>query len=94
MDLELANGQRNTAIWIGVAVGAAVGIGIAVTRGKKKDPWAAARAVTKRVANRSEDISEITREMVERIKTIYEESRKVVDDATELWAHGRKLVGY
>jgi len=87
------NGDRNRAIWIGVAIGAAVGVGIALSR-RKREPWAAAREMTKRVANRSGDISEATRDIVDRIKTIYEESCKVVEDAGELWSHGRKLVGY
>jgi len=94
MDSEMVmNDRRNKAIWIGVAVGTAVGLGIAFSR-RKRSPWDSARAVTKRVANRSADISEIAREMVERVRTIYDEGRKVVDDAGELWIHGRKLVGY
>ena len=86
------NGQRNKAIWIGVAVGAAVGLGFALSR-RKRDPWAGARQVAGRFANRTGDITEATRDIVERVKTIYEESRKVVEDASELWSHGRKLVG-
>ena len=86
------NGQRNTAIWIGVAIGAAVGVGFALSH-RKRDPWSTAKAAAGRVANRTGDISEATKDIVERIRTIYEESRKVVDDAGELWSHGRKLVG-
>ena len=94
MDSEMnANGERNKAIWIGVAIGAAVGVGIALSR-RKKDPWDSAREVGKRVANRSGDISDATRDIVEHIRTIYDESRKVVEEAGELWSHGRKLVGY
>ena len=67
--------SRNKMIWIGVAVGTAVGLGIALSR-RKKDPWASARAVTKRVANHSDDISQIAREMIERVKTIYDQSSR------------------
>ncbi|PWU02152.1 MAG: hypothetical protein C5B51_21470 [Terriglobia bacterium] len=94
MESEMSpNGQHNRAIWIGVAIGTAVGLGIVLSR-RKRDPWDSARTMTKRVANRSEDISEAARDIVERIRTIYEESRKVVEEAGELWSHGRKIVGY
>jgi hypothetical protein len=85
------NGHRNKAIWIGVAVGAAVGVGVALSR-RKRDPWTTAKAAAGRVASRTGDISEATKDLVERIHTIYEEGRKVVEDASELWEHGRKLV--
>jgi hypothetical protein len=85
------NGQ-NKAIWIGVAIGAAVGLGFALSR-KRRDPWSSARAAAGRVASRTSDITDATKDMVERIRTIYEESRKVVEDASDLWSHGRKLVG-
>jgi gas vesicle protein len=89
MDL---NGQ-NKAIWIGVAIGAAVGLGFALSRGKRRDPWSTAKEAAGRVASRTSDMSDTTKDIVERIRTIYEESRKVVEDASELWEHGRKLVG-
>lgn len=93
MDMDLSmNGQRNKAIWIGVALGAAVGVGFALSR-RKRDPWTKAREAAGRVASHTGDISEATKDILERIHTIYEESRKVVEDAGELWAHGRKLVG-
>ena len=86
------NGQ-NRAIWIGVAIGAAVGLGFALSRNKKRDPWVTAKHAAERVASRTSDMSDATKDMVERIRTIYEEGRKVVEDASELWSHGRKLVG-
>jgi hypothetical protein len=86
------NGNRNKAIWIGVAIGAAVGVGFALSR-RKRDPWANARAAAGRVASRTSDLSDATKDMVGRIRTIYEESCKVIEDAGELWEHGRKLVG-
>ena len=97
MDMENANdesnGVRNRGIWIGIAVGTAVGIGIALSR-RKKTRWDSARAVTKRVTDHSADLADASRDIVDRIKTIYEEGCKVVEEATELWSHGRKLVGY
>ncbi len=94
MDSEMNNGQfGNKAIWIGIAVGAAVGIGIALSR-RKKSRWDTARELTHRVASKSSDLGDATRDIVDRIRTIYEESRRIVEDAGELWAHGRKLVGY
>ena len=87
------NGNRNKAIWIEVAVGTAVGVGIALAR-RKRDPWASARAVTKRVANRSEEISEIAREMLKQAKTIYGENRRIAKNGSELWSQERKMVGY
>ena len=79
-------------IWLGIAVGAAVGIGIAVSR-HKKSRWDTARTITNRVAERSGDLAEMTRELVGRVRNIYEESCKVVEDANHMWAKGRKMVG-
>jgi len=86
------NGNRNKAIWIGVAIGAAVGVGFALSR-RKRDPWSTARSAAGRVASRTGDISAATKDIMERVRTIYEESCKVIDEAGELWQHGRKLVG-
>ncbi|HJT86584.1 MAG TPA: hypothetical protein VJ732_01985 [Bryobacteraceae bacterium] len=92
--MESPNGSRNNAIWMGVAIGTAVGIGIALSRRKAaRDPWSAAHDITKRVANRSGEISDVTRDILDHIKNIYDESIKVVEEAGELWTQGRKLVG-
>ncbi len=92
--MESANGNRNNAIWLGVAIGTAVGIGIALSRRKSaRDPWSAAHDITKRVAHRSGEISEVTRDILGHIRNIYDESLRVVEEAGELWAQGRKLVG-
>ena len=88
---EAAN--RAATIWLGIAVGAAVGIGIALSR-RKKTRWDVARTLTNRVAERSGDFADVTRELVGRVRNIYEESCKVVEDANHLWSNGRKLVGY
>ena len=84
---------NSTKLWMGVAIGVAVGLGIALSR-KKKTKWDQAQEITRRVADRSPDFADATRDIVERVKTIYEEGLKVVEDAGELWSHGRKLVGY
>ena len=89
----MAASNQNTKIWLGIAVGAAVGIGIALSR-HKKSRWEVARTITNRVAERSGDFADVTRELVGRVRNIYDESCKVVEDANHLWANGRKLVGY
>ena len=90
MDME---SNQTAKIWLGIAVGAAVGIGIMLSR-RRKSRWESARDLTRRVADHSGEIGDVTREMVDRVRNIYEESRKVVEDAGELWARGRKLTGY
>jgi hypothetical protein len=93
-DIDMQNGQANTGIWIGIAVGAAVGIGIALSRRKRsRTTWEQARDVTRRVANRSGDLADATRDLMERVKAIYAEGRKVVEDAGDLWEQSRKMVG-
>jgi gas vesicle protein len=100
MDSEMNGGgiqenwgvNNNQMIWIGVAVGAAIGIGIALSR-RKKTRWDTAREMTRRVADHSSDLADSTKDLVERVRVIYEEGRKVVEEAGHLWEHGRKLVG-
>ncbi len=93
MDSEMNDsGLGNRAVWIGIAIGAAVGIGIALSR-RKRSRWDTARDLTHRVASKTGDLGDAARDLMDRVKTIYEESRKVVEDAGELWEHGRKLVG-
>lgn len=92
MDSEMDNGQGpNTAIWIGIAIGAAVGIGIALSR-RKRTPWDTARGISKNLASHSGDLADATKDIMDRVRTIYEEGCKVVEEAGELWEHGRKLV--
>jgi hypothetical protein len=94
MDEQMNGVDNKTAkIWIGIAVGTAIGVGIALSR-RKRNRWDSARDMTRRVASHSNELSDSTRDIVERIKGIYEESCKVVEQAGELWANGRKLVGY
>jgi hypothetical protein len=85
--------DRETKIWLGIAVGVAVGIGIAISR-RKKSRWDTARELTSRVSERSGDFTEATMELAGRVRNIFEETVKVVEGATNLWASGRKLVGH
>jgi hypothetical protein len=85
--------SNNTKIWIGIAVGAAVGLGIALSRRGhgRRSRW---DDVTRRIGESSSDFAEATRDIADRIKTIYDESRRVVEEAGAIWSHGRKLVGH
>jgi gas vesicle protein len=74
---------------MGVGVGAAIGVAVALNR-RKRSGWYTA---TRRVADKTNDLAVVSKDMLERIKVIYAETRKVVDEATELWSQGRKLVG-
>jgi len=85
--------DRETKIWLGIAAGVAVGLGIALAR-RKRDRWESARALTARVGERSGEFTEGALELAGRVRNIFEESVKVVEGATHLWASGRKLVGY
>ncbi|HKE26755.1 MAG TPA: hypothetical protein VKB88_30590 [Bryobacteraceae bacterium] len=86
-------GSQSTKIWVGIAIGAAVGLGIALSRRRPATRWDSAREFGKRISDRSEDLADATRDIMTRVRTIYDEGRKVLEDAGELWSHGRKLVG-
>lgn len=90
----MTNGRgNNKAVWISVGLGAGVGLAFAL-RQRRRDPWASARDVSRRIAAAgSGSLATTAKDLAERIGIIYEQSRKVADDCTELWAHGRKLVG-
>lgn len=92
MDSETTHDQGpNITLWLGIAVGAAIGIGIAMSR-RKRSPWDSARRITNRLSDHSSDLADATSNIVQRVKTIYDEGCKVVEEAGELWSHGRKLV--
>jgi ABC-type Zn2+ transport system substrate-binding protein/surface adhesin len=92
MDSEMNNGQGpNIGLWLGIAVGAAIGIGIALSR-RKRSPWDSARRVASNLSDHSGDFAEATSTIMQRVKNIYDEGCKVVEEAGELWNHGRKLV--
>ena len=85
MDLE-SNGQ-NTAIWVGLALGAAVGIGIALSL-RKRNRWDTAGAASRPGGERIGDRADSTRDPA-RAGIVCAESRKVVEDTTGLWQQGR-----
>lgn len=80
-------------IWIGVAIGAAIGLGYAMTRRRRvTTKWSSAREVSRNVAESSGDLVEQGKKIIEHIRVMYDEGRRVVDEANDLWEHGRKLV--
>ena len=83
--------NQTTKIWLGIAVGAAVGVGIALSR-RRRSRWDTAREFGQRISDRSSDLADATQDLLGRVRTIYEEGCKVVEDAGQLWSHGRKLV--
>jgi ABC-type Zn2+ transport system substrate-binding protein/surface adhesin len=92
MDSEMNHDQGpNITLWLGIAIGAAVGIGIALSR-RKRSPWDQARKITTRLGDHSGDFADATSNIMQRVKTIYDEGCKVVEEAGELWSHGRRLV--
>jgi hypothetical protein len=87
-------GKHTTKIWLGIAAGTAIGLGIALSRRQKKTRWDAARKIGERISDHSGDLSEAAANIVSRVKVIYDEGRKVAEDASELWAQGRKVAGF
>jgi len=95
MPSEQNGWDKNSKIMFGIAIGAAVAVGIALSRmNRKKTPWDSAREITKRVSDRTGDLAGVTKDLVGHVRNIYDEGCKVVEEAGELWSHGRKLVGY
>jgi uncharacterized protein YfiM (DUF2279 family) len=85
--------SHSTRLWLGIAAGTAIGLGIALSRRQKRTRWDAARKIGERLSDRSGDLSEAAANILSRVKVIYDEGRKVAEDAGELWAHGRKVAG-
>jgi hypothetical protein len=83
-----------TKIWLGIAAGTAIGLGIALSRRQKKTRWDSARRLGERLSDRSGELSEAAANIASRVKVIYDEGRKVAEDACELWAQGRKVAGF
>ncbi|MGO4879621.1 MAG: hypothetical protein ACLP59_02225 [Bryobacteraceae bacterium] len=82
-------GLNSNLVWVGVGIGAAIGVAVVMKR-RKQDPWTVA---TKRIADKTGDLAAASQDIVERLKIIYVQGCKVVEEASELWAQGRKLVG-
>ncbi|HEX3880812.1 MAG TPA: hypothetical protein VHW24_27710 [Bryobacteraceae bacterium] len=80
-------------IWLGLAIGTAIGLGLAYSR-RPKSKWDVARRATKEISGKSAEFADAARDIVDRVKVIYEEGARIAEDAGELWARGRKLVGY
>ncbi|MGA7238743.1 MAG: hypothetical protein WBY44_23885 [Bryobacteraceae bacterium] len=97
-DMEQENGvnvweNHSSKIWFGVALGAAIGLGIAISRRPKKTRWEVARRKAQNViSGRSSEFADAARDIMQRVKTIYEEGNRIAQDAGELWTRGRKLV--
>ena len=89
---QWTNGTNNK-VWIGVGVGAAIGVAALVLSRRRRAPWYDPRAVSKRVANHTADLAAASKDIVDRVRVIYNESCKVVEEATDLFTQGRKLVG-
>lgn len=82
-----------TTVWLGIAIGATVGIGYAVSRGRRKTRWSnRARHFGKQVSGHSGELAARGRDIVERAQHIYTEGRKIVEEAADLWGEGRRLV--
>ena len=91
------NGNRNTMVYIGLAAGAAIGIAVALTRRggtrmRRREPWEAAKGITRRFGDRSQELAARSNDIIERMRTMFEEGRKVVDEARDLWSEGRRMV--
>lgn len=89
------NGSTNTMIYIGLAAGAAIGIAVALTRrGKtrRREPWEAAKHITRRFGDHSQELATRGKDIVARVQNMYEEGRRVYDEARELFGEGRRLV--
>jgi hypothetical protein len=79
-------------VWMGIAAGAAIGIGIMLSRRHRTSRWDRARNIARRVEANRDDIADTGRDLLDRMRVIYEESRKVIEEAQDLWSRGRSLV--
>lgn len=86
--------NHSSKIWLGIALGTAIGVGVAILRRPKRSRWDIARRATQQLGSRSADFADAARDIVDRVKVIYEEGSRIAQDAGELWTRGRKLAGY
>jgi len=90
----MTNGNSNyNKVWIGLGIGAAVGLAAGLRWHRNGDRWYAAKRITRRVADRTSDLAETGNKIFDHVRVIYNESRKLADDAADLWSQGRKLAG-
>ena len=86
--------NHSSKIWLGIALGTAIGVGVAILRRPKRSRWDVARRATQQLSKGSADFADAARDIVDRVKVIYEEGSRIAQDAGELWTRGRRLVGY
>jgi hypothetical protein len=79
-------------VWMGIAAGVAIGVGVMLSRRRSHSRWDRARNIVKRVDADRGELAEVGRDLLDRIRVIYDESRKVVDEAQSLWARGRSVM--
>ncbi len=84
--------NRAATIVLGVVAGAAIGVGIALSRRTKKTSRFDVRRVTRQFADRSSEFGDIARDIVGHLKEVCDVGKKIADDAGHLWSHGRKMV--
>jgi hypothetical protein len=77
---------------MGIAAGAAIGIGIMLTRRRRHSGWDRARHIARSVEADRSELADVGRDLLDRMRVIYEESRKVVEEAQDLWSRGRNIV--
>ena len=85
--------DHSTKLWVGIAAGVAIGVGIALSRRQKKTRWDSAKEIGQRLSDHTTDLSDAATNIIGRLKVICDEGRKIAEDATELWAQGRKFAG-
>jgi hypothetical protein len=77
--------RNRIALWMGIAAGAAIGIGFSLARNRRRSRAHAARRMGRRVADASAKLVAVEGRKLAR------EGRKLMDEAAGLWSHGRKL---
>ena len=69
--------NNSTKIWLGIAAGTAIGVGIALSRRQKKSRWDAARQVGQRLSNTSGELADAVGDILSHVKVIYEDENSV-----------------
>ena len=84
----------NQKVWIGIAIGAGIGVAYAVSARNKRNHWDRwdPKEMRKKFADHGSDLLDRGKDMMDHLRVIYEEGQKVCEEAGELWNHGRRLV--